>query len=81
MQSSLKSKWVFILQENSNSLNNLRTRLDLLSPQNILKRGYSIAYSPAGKIIKDADLIAIGSKLKVKLARGELSSKVLGKKI
>ncbi|OGE09545.1 exodeoxyribonuclease VII large subunit [Candidatus Curtissbacteria bacterium RIFOXYC2_FULL_41_11] len=81
LQSSLKSKWVFILQENSNSLNNLRTRLDLLSPQNILKRGYSIAYSPAGKIIKDADLIAIGSKLKVKLARGELSSKVLGKKI
>jgi len=81
LQSSLKSKWVFILQENSNSLNNLRTRLDLLSPQNILKRGYSIAYSPAGKIIKDAGLIAIGSKLKVKLARGELSSKVLTKKI
>ena len=81
IQSNLKNKWAFTLQQNSNNLNNLRTRLDLLSPQNILKRGYSIAYSPAGKIIKDADLIAIGSKLKVKLARGELSSKVLGKKI
>lgn len=80
-QSSLKNRGNFIFQQNLNNLNNLKARLILLSPQNTLKRGYSIAYSQYGKIIKDATLVAIGSKLKVKLAKGELLSKVLAKKI
>ena len=80
-QSSLKNNRNFIFQQNANSLNNLKARLVLLSPQNILKRGYSITYSQYGKIIKDAGFVAIGSKLKVKLAKGELLSKVLAKEI
>lgn len=52
-------------------------RLKALSPTAILSRGYSITMAyPQGKAIKDASVIKKGQRLKTKLAKGEVISKV-----
>ncbi len=62
-------------------LANLKEKLLLLSPENILNRGFSITMNLKGQIVKDSSLVDVGEKLKVKLARGKLTSKVLVKEI
>ena len=73
--------WNLIYQQNLNNLKSLKDKFTLLSPTNILKRGYSIAFSQEGQIIKDSSGVDIGSNLKVKLAKGQLLSKVLAKEL
>ena len=51
----------------------------MISPVTILKRGYSITTNFEGKVIKDSELIDIGERLKVKLSRGRLLTKVYNK--
>lgn len=56
-------------------------RLSSLNPLNILARGYSITFKmPEGKIIKEAKFVKAGETIKTKLYKGEILSKVLGKK-
>jgi exodeoxyribonuclease VII large subunit len=57
-----------------------QARLRLLSPDNVLKRGYSITLeADSGKVVRDASQVKIGAKLKSKLAKGELASVVTEK--
>ena len=49
-------------------------------PLTILERGYSIARDAAGKIIRDAEAVALGSDISVRLARGEIAATVKGRK-
>jgi len=52
-------------------------RLKALSPTAILSRGYSITYMhPGGKILKDMAGVEKGQRLKTRLAKGEVVSKV-----
>jgi exodeoxyribonuclease VII large subunit len=52
------------------------SRLRLLGPEQVLARGYSITMDEAsGKVMRDADTIKAGQKLKTKLAKGEISSR------
>ena len=54
-----------------------RTRLDLLSPQNVLQRGYSITTDPtSGKVLRNATEVKPGAKIRTRLAKGEISSTV-----
>jgi exodeoxyribonuclease VII large subunit len=51
------------------------TRLRLLSPQQVLERGFSITQEAgSGKVIRDATQVRTGQRLKTKLARGEVTS-------
>jgi exodeoxyribonuclease VII large subunit len=53
------------------------TRLELLSPANILKRGYSITTDSAtGRVLRDAQEAKAGAKIRTRLARGEIRSTV-----
>ena len=53
------------------------TRLRLLSPQQVLARGYSITADAAtGKVIRAANEVRVGQKIKTKLKSGEISSAV-----
>lgn len=53
----------------------LKTRLRLLSPENVLARGYSITSDEAtGKIIRAAQEVRGGQKLKTRLHKGQISS-------
>lgn len=88
--SQLLTKFNFLLKTISNSikdrvknslaiknfnLQRIQEKLHLLSPENILKRGYSITYMD-GKILKDAKEVKVGSKLEIQLYKGKLISKV-----
>lgn len=53
--------------------------LKILSPQNTLERGYSIVFSNEDKVIKSAKNVVVGDTIKVKLAQGQLTSKVQNK--
>jgi exodeoxyribonuclease VII large subunit len=56
-------------------LDHLESRLRLLSPENVLVRGYSITMDAAsGRIIRSKDEVRAGQKLRTKLASGEISS-------
>jgi exodeoxyribonuclease VII large subunit len=58
----------------------LAARLQLLGPEQVLARGYSITLDAAtGRILRAAAETAPGQKLKTRLKTGEVSSTVNGK--
>jgi len=60
------------------NLENNRNSLNLLKPENVLKRGYSITYFE-GKALKNADKINKEDELKTQLFKGSIRSKVESK--
>lgn len=53
--------------------------LRLLSPQNVLDRGYSLTFdADTGTLVRSADALSPGSRLRTRLASGEVSSQVTG---
>ncbi len=55
-------------------------RLDALSPLAVLDRGYSITHKlPEEGIVKDADLLSLGDRLRVSFAKGKALCRVEGK--
>ena len=65
------------LKERRNPLANLEARLRLLSPDNVLARGYSITTDAVGgQIIRAAAEVRPGQKLRTKLQSGEVRSVV-----
>jgi len=51
--------------------------LNLLGPEQVLSRGYSITMDAAsGKVLRDAAKIKAGQKLKTRLKSGEIHSEV-----
>jgi exodeoxyribonuclease VII large subunit len=58
-------------------LRQLEKRLNVLGPEQVLARGYSITTDAAtGKVLRDAAKIKVGQKLKTRLKRGEILSQV-----
>jgi exodeoxyribonuclease VII large subunit len=51
-------------------------KLDALSPLKVLNRGFAIAESETGEILRDASRVKVDDRLKVKLAKGSLRAKV-----
>ncbi|MGC2416904.1 MAG: exodeoxyribonuclease VII large subunit [Candidatus Acidiferrales bacterium] len=50
------------------------------NPENLLQRGYAIAYDASGKVLHSADQVALGEDISVRLARGQLDATVRRKK-
>lgn len=69
------------LAERRARLNQVEAILRERSPLVILNRGYSITRDAAGKIVRDAEQIAVGDDISIRLARGELGATVRDKKI
>ena len=69
------------LTERLNRLAQVEAILKERSPLTILQRGYSITRDSAGKIIRDAEAVALGSDISVRLARGELAATIKGRKL
>ena len=65
------------LQHAQNSLALQASRLDSVSPLNVLARGYSITKTPQGKVVKSVDHIKTGDVLITELADGAIKSTVL----
>ena len=64
------------LDDKRHRLKNALTRLELLSPENTLRRGYSITMDASGKVIRSAEMVKAGDQLRTRLAKGELQSRV-----
>jgi exodeoxyribonuclease VII large subunit len=50
--------------------------LDALSPLSVLQRGYAVAQSEDGRLLRDANEVSVGDSVKVRLAKGRLSAQV-----
>lgn len=73
LNSNVSMRFHFIEQR----LRQAETRLKLLSPENILQRGYSITLDAAtGRVLKNASHVNPGAKIRTRLAEGEISSTV-----
>jgi exodeoxyribonuclease VII large subunit len=69
------------LVERQNRLAQVEAILKERSPLTILKRGYSITRDAAGKIVRNAEEVALDSEITVRLARGELAATIKGRKL
>ena len=63
-------------QAAAGGLNQRRARLDALSPQRVLARGYSITLDEAGHVLRSAAETAAGRGIAVKLSAGSLRARV-----
>ncbi|MCI0502171.1 MAG: exodeoxyribonuclease VII large subunit [Fusobacteria bacterium] len=61
--------------------NHIGEKLNLVSPLNILKKGYSIAYNEKDQVVNSSQKVKVDDKLKIKLYQGDLSCVVTGKDI
>jgi len=68
------------LTERQNRLAQVEAIMKERSPLTILQRGYSITRDAAGKIIRDAEAVALGSDISVRLARGVVDATVKDRK-
>jgi exodeoxyribonuclease VII large subunit len=65
------------LRELKNKLSALEGRLRLLGPEQVLARGYSITMNAeTGEVLRNAESVSQGQRLKTRLKSGELRSKV-----
>jgi exodeoxyribonuclease VII large subunit len=65
------------LHERRQTMARLSVQLHLLSPENVLTRGYSItAEAETGRILRSARKVRAGTKLKTRLSEGEIFSVV-----
>lgn len=70
---------LYKLDKNKSHLETLEQKLELLNPENILKKGYSLTIKD-GKIITDASELKGGDTITTKLSIGTINSKVIGGK-
>lgn len=70
---------LYKLEKNKSHLETLEQKLELLNPENILKKGYSLTIKD-GKIITDASELKDGDTITTKLRIGTINSKVIGGK-
>jgi exodeoxyribonuclease VII large subunit len=67
----------FALKARRETLRQLEKRLHLLGPEQVLARGYSITTEAAtGRVLRDAASAQAGQRLRTRLAKGDLSSRV-----
>jgi exodeoxyribonuclease VII large subunit len=53
----------------------LNEKLEVLNPELLLRRGYSITLS-GGKVVKDASILKSGDELETRLSKGTVHSVV-----
>jgi len=64
------------LKQRREQLRQIQKQLNLLGPEQVLSRGYSITMDAgSGKVLRDAKKIAAGQKLKTRLKTGDIISK------
>lgn len=69
------------LQRERQRLEQLHLRVDLLNPQRVLERGYSVLTTHAGQVVCSTAQAAVGTPLKVILADGTLDVSVTQPKL
>ncbi|MFZ5814525.1 MAG: exodeoxyribonuclease VII large subunit [Bacillota bacterium] len=65
-----------MLEGHRRELKGLAGRLDALSPLAVLSRGYAIAREATGRVIKEAEQVKAGDRIRVMLHKGQLHCRV-----
>jgi exodeoxyribonuclease VII large subunit len=65
-----------LLLQRRSLLDQLRGRLEGLSPVAILDRGYALLFDAGGKLVKDAEQVQQGDEITARLARGRIKATV-----
>lgn len=76
LKKSLDEKIVLIFKYNKQLLDFKRQSLEIINPNSILDRGYSIIYNDKNEIVKDIKTVNVGDSLKLKVSNGEIISDV-----
>ncbi len=66
-----------VIDANDEKLKISMASLDALSPLSVLNRGYSIAENDAGEILRDANKVKVNDKVKIRLAKGKIITRVV----
>lgn len=66
-----------IINMNIHKLDTIKIKVDLLNPNNILNKGYSIIYKN-GKVVKDINSIKVNDEINIKVKDGNIDSVVKG---
>ena len=61
------------------SLKHQQANLAHLNPESILERGFSIAYTAEGTVLRNSDQVGIGDTVRMTLSKGEIRARVSGK--
>ena len=69
-----------ILTARRHRMEHYQSLLDERSPLTVLNRGYSITRDAQSKIVRDTGQVEVGDELSIRLARGELGTRVHEKK-
>jgi len=75
LQQRIQNNALQYLLKQQNALYQFQTKIELLHPENILKRGYSITMKN-GKALRNADEVQVGETITTKLYQGEIGSVV-----
>jgi exodeoxyribonuclease VII large subunit len=65
---------IHVIDAEHQNLAHLRSQIRALSPAATMDRGYAIVLSTSGEIVRDADQIALGELMSIRLARGQLTA-------
>ena len=76
LKKSLDEKIVSIFKYNKQLLDFKRQSLEIINPNSILDRGYSIIYNDKNEIVKDIKTVNVGDSLKLKVSNGDIISDV-----
>lgn len=73
LKSELKTAPLMAMRKREHDLEIFSTRLEMLDPKKILKRGYSITMC-GGKVVKDASVLKKGAEIETVMEKGKLIS-------
>jgi exodeoxyribonuclease VII large subunit len=71
--SALRDRLGQTIDREALGLAHLKQQVRSLSPQSTLDRGYSVVRDESGHVVADANKVSAGTKLNVRLAKGELT--------
>ena len=77
---SLSRAMALILAKKEGDFTNKLSTLEALSPLKIMERGYSLAYSESGELLKSAKQVNIKDMVRINLADGMITCNVMDKK-
>lgn len=81
LEADLVQKTQRRLQQQSQGLQQLQVRVELLNPQRVLERGYSVLTTQSGQVITSTKQAPVGTPLKAVLADGSLDVSVTQPKL
>lgn len=73
----LQRAWQQNVVRQQTQLDNLAQHLNLLNPQQVLERGYSLVRDANGQLVRDSATLAVGTALQLTFAHGQAEAQVL----